>query len=171
MTKPKQPSNRPEPKASRPHMPGYGIVAANKGRGLLPWSWAAERLSKAHNYWIATTRPDGRPHAMAVWGVWFDGAFYFSTGRKSRKARNLAKNPRCVVCTERAEEPVILEGVAKEVTDPSLMKRVGAPYKAKYKWELDPSLGPIFAVRPQVAFGLTEGDLPGTATRWVFDNA
>jgi PPOX class probable F420-dependent enzyme len=152
-------------------MPGYGIVAANKGRGLLPWSWAAERLSNAHNYWIATTRPDGRPHAMAVWGVWHDGAFYFSTGRRSRKARNLARNPRCVVCTERADEPVILEGVAEEVTDPSLIRRIGAPYHAKYKWKLDPSLGPIFAVRPQVAFALTEGDLPGSATRWTFDNA
>lgn len=47
-----------EPKAGRPHMPGYGILDADKGRGLLPWSWATERLAKAHTYWVATTRVD-----------------------------------------------------------------------------------------------------------------
>ena len=55
-----------QPKASRPHMPGYGILDANSGKGLLPWSWATERLAKARNYWVATTRPDGNPHAMPV---------------------------------------------------------------------------------------------------------
>jgi hypothetical protein len=56
------------PKASRPYMPGYGILDAKSGSGLLPWSVAVERLTEARNYWIATTRPDGRPHAMPVWG-------------------------------------------------------------------------------------------------------
>src|ERR1700720_4522180 len=89
-----------EPKASRPHMPGYGILDADKGKGLLPWTWAVERLSKARNYWVATTRPDGNPHAMPVWGVWIDDAFHFSTGTQSRKARNLVHNPNCVVGCE-----------------------------------------------------------------------
>ena len=75
-------------------MPGYGI--SDSAEGILPWSWAAERLSQAHNYFVATARPDGRPHVMPVWGLWLDDAFYFSTGASSRKARNLAANPRCV---------------------------------------------------------------------------
>ncbi|MEI6136703.1 MAG: pyridoxamine 5'-phosphate oxidase family protein [Chloroflexota bacterium] len=33
---------------------------------------ALARLRTAMNYWIATTRPDGRPHAAPVWGVWLD---------------------------------------------------------------------------------------------------
>ena len=33
------------PRISRPYMPGYGILAADQGSGLLPWSWAADRLS------------------------------------------------------------------------------------------------------------------------------
>ena len=41
-----------KPKASRPHAPGYGLPAGNKG--LLPWSWAEQRLKKSHNYWITT---------------------------------------------------------------------------------------------------------------------
>ena len=34
-----------EPNATRPYMPGYGILPATEGTGLLPWSWAVERLS------------------------------------------------------------------------------------------------------------------------------
>ena len=92
-------------------MPGYGMPKSKKG--LLPWKWAEQRLRKSHNYWITTVKPDGSPHTMVVWGLWMDGAFLFSTGRQSRKARNLAKNPRCVVCTEHAEEAVVVEGVAE----------------------------------------------------------
>jgi pyridoxine/pyridoxamine 5'-phosphate oxidase len=56
---------------------------------------------------------------MPVWGVWADDRFYFSTGRQSRKARNLAANAACVVCAERADEAVIVEGVAEEVSKAS----------------------------------------------------
>ena len=75
-----------EPEASRPHMPGYGILDAEAGAGLLPWSWAAERISKSHNYWLATTRLDGRPHVMPVWGIWLDDIF-FELRRLHRKRR------------------------------------------------------------------------------------
>src|SRR5213078_895996 len=75
-----------QPRASRPHMHGYGILDADSGKGLLPWTWATERLAKARNYWVSTSRPDGNPHLMPVWGIWLDDAFCFSTGTKSRKA-------------------------------------------------------------------------------------
>jgi len=86
-----------QPRASRPYMPGYGIVGPTQGSGLLPWSWAEERLTASRNYWVASSWPDGRPHAMPVWGIWHDGALWFSSSRQSRKARNLAADPRCVV--------------------------------------------------------------------------
>ena len=54
----------------RPHMPGYGLAPAGDGAGLLPWSWAHERLVEARGYWIATAGGDGRPHLAAVWGLW-----------------------------------------------------------------------------------------------------
>jgi PPOX class probable F420-dependent enzyme len=167
------------PKADRPTMPDYGVLDAQSGQGLLPWSWAAERLASARNYWIATMRPDGHPHMTPVWGVWLDETFYFSTGRRSRKARNLAANPSCVVCPERADEPVILEGTAERVTDPELLSRVAAAISAKYQWNMVPTQdgvrdeygnqGPVFAVHPRTAFGFSE-DLTGSATRWSFDD-
>jgi len=136
-------------------MPGYGLPAADKGKGLLPRDWAVERLTESHNYWVATTRPDGRPHVMPVWGIWVESVFYFSTGRESRKSKNLVANPYCVTCTEKAEEAAVLEGRAEEVTSAAMLKGLGGPYHKKYKpWKLDPSLGPVYAVRPQVVFGL-----------------
>ena len=165
------------PEASRPYMPGYGILDADAGRGLLPWSWATERMARSHNYWVATTRPDGQPHVMPVWGVWLGeaepgGAFYFSTGRSTRKARNLASNPRCVVCAERADEAIILEGIVEQVDDPSLYERIADAYEAKYDWRLEQPTSPAYAVRPRVAFVFIENadDFAGSATRWSFSD-
>ncbi len=59
-----------EPQASRPYMPGYGVLGPREGTGLLPWKWAEERLTDSRNCWVVTVWPDGRPHAMPVWGVW-----------------------------------------------------------------------------------------------------
>ena len=154
-------------------MPGYGLPKGNKG--LLPWNWADDRLKKSHNYWITTVKPDGSPHTMVVWGLWLDGEFLFSTGRRSRKARNLAENQRCVVSTEKANEAVILEGVAEEVADVALRRKFLALYERKYAWDMSSfeedilSLKePIYAVRPAVAFGLDEKKFLEAATRWRF---
>ncbi|MDQ3363669.1 MAG: pyridoxamine 5'-phosphate oxidase family protein [Actinomycetota bacterium] len=143
---------------------------------LLPWGWAAQHLAKARNYWIATTRPDGRPHCRPVWGVWLDGAFYFSTG--SLAAENLAVNPEITVHLESGSEVVIVEGVAEEVAENALLRRVVDTYNPKYGWELDPDSlpGPFYAVRPRVAFGWVSDPsgldggaaFHGTATRWKF---
>jgi hypothetical protein len=148
-------------------MLGYGVPRGRKG--LLPWAWARRRLARSHNYWLITVRPNRRPHAMPVWGIWVEDVFYFSTGRKSRKARNLARNPYCVVCNERADEAVIVEGVAREITNEALLGRLAAPYLAKYKpWKLDPDMGPVYAVRPRVAFAMCEKRFIEAATRWRF---
>src|SRR5262249_11392344 len=162
---PKKTLTRKPPKASRPHMPGYGLPRGTKG--LLPWTWAETRLTRSHNYWIVTTRPDGTPHAMLVCGVWGDGRFYFSTGRESRKARNLAANPACTVCTEKAAEAAIVEGTAAEITDPAAIARVAPAYNKKYKpWTLDPKMGGIYEVQPRVVFGMYEKQFKA-ATRWI----
>lgn len=150
-------------------MPGYGLPRGTKG--LLPWQWADDRLRRSHNYWVITVRPDGAPHAMPVWGVWVDGRFFFSTGRESRKARNLAANPKCIVCSEKANEAAIVEGTARDVTaDAGELARVAPVYGRKYKpWTLDTSMGPVFEVRPQTIFGLREKTFKA-ATRWRFDD-
>src|SRR5438128_10658627 len=160
-----------DPKTGRPNMPGYGILNGDKGKGLFPWSWAAERLTAATTYWLATVRPDGRPHAMPVWGVFLDDAFYFSSGMQSRKVRNLGDNPRCVVCCEVGEDQIILEGIAEEAPDPKLRRWFCDVYQAKYDWDMEGFSEPFFVVHPIVVFGFTTGagEFGESATRWVFD--
>ncbi|HTV65643.1 MAG TPA: pyridoxamine 5'-phosphate oxidase family protein [Bryocella sp.] len=155
------------PKASRPVMKGYGVPKSLKG--ALPWKWAEERLRQSHNYLMITVRPTGAPHAMPVWGIWLDGGFYFSTSATSRKGRNLARNRRCVVCTEDAAEAVILEGVAEKLQSKDIPQQAFVDYKAKYKWGLDPKMGPVFAVRPKVVFAMPEKLFPKGVTRWRFE--
>ena len=100
-------------------MPDYGIRGPDEGTGLLPWSWAEERLAGSHDYWLTSLWPDGRPHSMPVWGAWDGEALWFSSGRRSRKARNLAADPRCIVTTDDPKDPVVVEGRAELVVRPS----------------------------------------------------
>jgi hypothetical protein len=161
----------PDPTADRPRMPGYGLLAADAGRGLLPWTWAEQRLTDARNYWVSTVGEDGRPHAMPVWAVWHDGSVWFSTGRKTRKARNLARRPECVVAPESGAEAVVVEGAAEEIADRDTLGRVAGVYAAKYGMGFPPE-EPVYRVRPRVVFGLVEDadEFAGAATRWRFDD-
>jgi hypothetical protein len=177
-TSDKKPKSIHTPKASRPHAPGYGLPKSKKG--LLPWSWAEQRLKKSHNYWITTVKSgnspkDTAPHTMVVWGLWQDGCFVFSTGSKSRKARNIALNSHCIVCTENAAEAVIVEGVA-EIADVASRRKFLSVCERKYKFDMssmkDDILSmkePVFAVRPRVAFGLWEKYFATKTTRWRFE--
>ena len=166
------PKKSATPKPSRIHARGYGFPETAKG--LLPWSWAEQRLKKSHNYWITTVKPDSSPHTMVVWGLWQDGRFLFSTGSKSRKAQNLASNPKCIVCTEHAHEAIIVEGVA-EIADLTGRKKMLPAYERKYEWDMSKMKAdilsmkePVFAVRPRVVFALWEEYFQERSTRWEF---
>lgn len=167
-------SRQPQtPKSSCLHAPGYGFPETTKG--LLPWSWAEQRLKKSHNYWITTVKPDHAPHTMVVWGLWQDGRFIFSTGSKSRKTQNLQKNPRCIVATENAAEAVIVEGIA-EIADVDTRRKMLSTYERKYKFDMssmkDDILSmkePVFSVRPIVVFALWEKHFQNKSTRWKFE--
>jgi general stress protein 26 len=154
-------------------MPGYGLRPATEGTGLLPWSWAEERLGASRNYWVATVWPDGRAHVMPVWGMWNEGALWFSSSNGSRKARNLMANPRCSIAIEDAEDPVVLEGVATHVTDAESLAKLLAWENAKYQTDysietLDPAVNACFRVAPTWVFGIKKGDFTGSPTRWDF---
>ena len=160
-------SQRKEPEATRPIVPGYELSA--KKKDLLPWRWAADRLKDSRQYWIATTRPDGQPHLMVIWGVWLDESFWFSAGAASRKARNLAANPKCVIGTDDAARAVILEG-SVEIVDAQneRFRKFAQAYQKKYKWDVRETVQSVYRFRPRVGFGLYEKKFEETATRWVF---
>lgn len=111
---------------------------------------------------------------MPVWGMWHEGAFWFSSSKASRKAKNLGANHRCVVATEDALNPVVVEGVAELLTTAQDLEKLLALENEKYDTDykidmLDPALNSCFRVRPRWAFGLKEGDFTGSPTRWEFE--
>lgn len=158
------------PQADRPHMPAYGVDTPDWHP--LPWSWAAAKLDGGRNYWVVTVSADGRPHALPVWGVWHEGdqRFCFSCAPSSRKAANLAANPRVTVATDDTVECLSVEGRAAPVDDPAWVER----YLAKYGPLQDGLTAEfllanlLFEVTPERAFGIVErpGEFTTRATRW-----
>ncbi|MGP8002086.1 MAG: pyridoxamine 5'-phosphate oxidase family protein [Streptosporangiaceae bacterium] len=162
-----------EPAAARPYMPGYGTLPAAEGSGLLPWSWAEQRLIRSHDFWLATVTPDGTPHLMPVWAVWEAGRLWFSSSNGSRKARNLAAQPCCSLATDDPLEPVVVRGLARRVTGPGelagMLTAENAKYGTSYGPEMvDPASNSVFSLRPDWVFALDSRDFTGSPTRFLF---
>jgi general stress protein 26 len=167
------------PAVERPTMSDYGVPADLSG--ALPWAWAEQRLVENKNYWVVTASASSRPHAMPVWGVWLPETdrFWFSCSVNSRKARNLAENPQCVVTVDNTVECVSVEGRSRRAdlaADADAVDSAVAQYMAKY-WE-DPAVhvemekflrsSAVFEVTPELAFGVIEREeeFAQRATRW-----
>lgn len=150
-------------------VPASSGVAPASTAGLIPWAQSREQLVSAHNYWLATVRPDGRPHVMPLWAVWLDDRLYFATDPTSRKGRNLTTQPCVSLHLESGDDVVILEGRAEVVDDPKLLARIADVYEAKYAYR--PGAEGFHGVRPHLAFAWRERDFPASATRYAFDPA
>lgn len=167
------PDSSGKEEVGRPDMPaGYGLAPMNAENDLIAWTSVEEKLRTSRNYWIGSTRPDGRPHAMPVWGVWSEGAFFFSTDPESRKGRNLAANPGIVVHLESGDDAIILEGRVSIVTEPQLLNKADQAYFAKYQFHLsgeEAASGLVYRLKPKVVFAWLEATFPTSATRWKFE--
>lgn len=101
-----------EPTADRPIMPdGYGIPQTTSG--VLSWERVERALIESIHYWVATSRPDGRPHVVPRWGVWTRDAFWYDGSPATVHTQNLNKDPRMVLHLESGEHAVVLEGEAR----------------------------------------------------------
>lgn len=153
-------------------MPGY--LAPDAG-GALPWSWAEERFARSSAYWVGTVRPEGRPHSSPVWGVWFDGCFWFSCNQTSIKAKNIASNPSVVVTNEDPWEQVVLEGRAERVLDRGDVVQYVEAERSKYakRWNeqlytVDFFVGGTYRVTPRTVFALDEKRFDSSPTTFRF---
>ena len=160
------------PRITRPHFPpGY----IGRPIALLEWSQVETRLVSAKNYWLCSVRPDGRPHAVPIWGVWLDGWLYFDGSPETRHAHNIAKNPQVSLHLESGDEAVILEGRALVAPKPlpELGQRLAQAYGEKYalfgyspqpeQWDG----GGLFAILPRVALAWTK--FTEDPTKFVFE--
>ena len=144
---------------------GYGISVDSDGQ--LPWSWVEQQLTGSRNYWICSTRADGRAHAMPVWGVWLDGALLFSSDPTSTKGRNIAARPDVVVHLESGDEVVVLEGRADQM-DRARMSGFVEAYDAKYGHRVDTDNADfgLYQLEPERVLAWREADFPTSATRF-----
>ena len=93
--------------------------------------WAEARLTTAHNYWLASTRPDSRPHLVPIWGVWIDERFWFASFA-AVKVDNVAAQPAVMLSTETPGEVVILAGTCARVTEAELPSTYATAFDEKY---------------------------------------
>jgi hypothetical protein len=166
------------------------------GDGLPPVDWTAvvERLDAgsapapdAHNArttWLTTVNEDGSPHVTPVGAVWLDGTYWFQTGAPTRKAHNVARDPRCSIAVSILDADVVIEGEARPVTDPGTVARVAQAW-ADGGWPAEPdpsgagitapfnapSQGPppwhVYRIEPRSAV-VVMGTEPGGLTRFRF---
>jgi hypothetical protein len=158
------------------------------GNPPLEWSRALAALqvnsSPTLTHWLGTCRPDGTPHSAGVGARWHDdGVFYFTSNPATRKARDLAVNPRCTLSAPLPGLDVVLEGVAARVTDTETLEAVAAGYRAD-GWPAEvagdaltapfsaPSAGPppweVYRFTFHTVVGVSTAE-PYGATLWRFD--
>ncbi|MFI7103368.1 pyridoxamine 5'-phosphate oxidase family protein [Streptomyces sp. NPDC050161] len=155
--------------------------------GATPTAWTAAvgGLTEAEVFWLATLRPEGRPHVTPLIAVWMDDALHFCTGPAERKAHNIAANSHCVLTTSTAGGndlhaglDVVVEGEAVQVGDEETLRRLADAYAAKYggDWRFEVRDGAfvggggravVYRVAPETAFGFGRGETY-SQTRWSF---
>jgi nitroimidazol reductase NimA-like FMN-containing flavoprotein (pyridoxamine 5'-phosphate oxidase superfamily) len=168
--------------------PRADLDARYSSEGAAPADWidARRRLADAEVFWISTVRPDGRPHVTPLIAVWLDDALYFCTGPSERKARNITRNPHCILttgCNELGEGmDLVVEGDAVQVSDDARLQRIADAYVSKYgeDWRFqvrdgvfvhdaphEDSVAAVYEVAPTTAFGFRKG-AEFSQTRWRF---
>lgn len=157
---------------------GYGVPERNDG--LVDWIEVEQRLAEATVFWMATTRPDGRPHVVPRWGVWLDRRFWYDGSRDTIHARNLRGNPACTLHLEDGTQAVIVEGTSRpaDVPIPSLGHRLSKAFCGKYEslgyrpepdaWN-GPDAGGLTVFTPLKV--LAWFDFPNDVTRFSFERA
>jgi PPOX class probable F420-dependent enzyme len=86
-----------------------------------------------HTSWLATIQPDGRPHVVALGVLWRGDRLYFTANASTRKAKNLARDPRAVITVATQSFDLVVEGEAARVVDDDELAAVAAEY-AKGGW-------------------------------------
>ena len=135
-----------------------------------------------HTCWLATINPDGSPHVTGIGALWVDDAFWFETGDRTRKGRNLARDARCTLSFATGDFDLVVDGEAGKVTDVATVADIAARFAADgWPCRVDdsgvaltadfsaPSAGPppwfVYRIVPAAATALLTVE-PGGATRW-----
>ncbi len=89
-------------------------------------AWAFLSSSPPRPAILATTRRDGRPHAVPVWYAVDGHTIVFNTGEDTLKGRTLRRDPRLAMCIDDDAPPfsfVAIEGEAEISEDPDELRK------------------------------------------------
>lgn len=132
--------------------------------------------------WLTTINADGSPHCTPLGAAWEDRSFWLQTGR-TRKARNLRRDPRCSIARQFSDFDLVVEGTAEIVRDPEWVARL-AKHWADRGWPATPDesgtaitapynaqsagAGPwdVYRITATSAFAVQKVE-PYGATRWT----
>ena len=73
----------------------------------------------------------------SVGALWHAGSCWFQTGERTRKAKNVARDPRCTISVATKGFDVMVAGEARRVTDPTIVAEIAALW-AKSGWPAQP---------------------------------
>ena len=122
-----------------------------------------DRLATERNIWMATTRPDGRPHLAPLWFTYVDDAVWIGTGAGSVRTANLRSNPRASIALEDGDAPITAEGVVT-IHDTERPPAVVAAFAEKYDWDItldeDADVGTVVLLEFRPTKWLFGVDLP-----------
>jgi nitroimidazol reductase NimA-like FMN-containing flavoprotein (pyridoxamine 5'-phosphate oxidase superfamily) len=138
--------------------------------GMVSWSRAKDLLERSRYYWLATVRPDGRPHVAPLWGAWEEDLLYFDGSPQTRWGRNIAANPAASVNLESGNDVVIVEGTVEFlITDAELSARLVDIWTEKYaRYQPEAGTRGIYRLRPRSARAWSTETMQDGA-RWFFN--
>ncbi len=136
------------------------------GGGFVAFGQVNLALRANRTIWLATTRPDGRPHVAPVWFLWDGHRACFSTGTRTQKAVNLRGQSWAVLHLGDGDEVVMLEGPAAPVTDPARLHALDEAYGDKYPQPVTGQRAPIRPTGSEVVYELR----PERITSWSYGN-
>jgi len=171
-------------------------LAEAEGLPALDWSQVEYQLTdllthddprspNRSTFWLTTLDADGSPHVTSVGALWHTGSAWFQTGRRTRKARNLARDPRCTISVATGGFDVMVSGEARHVTDPKVIAEIAALW-ARSGWPAEPddagtgitapfnapALGPppwfVYELKPRTATAVGTAEANPGSTRWTF---
>lgn len=159
---------RPE----RPRIPaneGYGPEPGRSETEQLDWPTVERWLEGSRYYWLVTTRPDGRPHSVPLWALWFERRLYYNMSPRTLTSRNLDTNPNAVAHPENAREAVMIDGAVHRPPVSSL-ERAAEEYERRLGWRPDPTdpQAPLYVLEPRVVRAWLSSDVRNSAVRWRF---
>jgi hypothetical protein len=176
------------------------MKATNLGKGdglpALEWSEVETQIADLltnddprspdrSTFWLTTLNADGGPHVTSVGALWHAGSYWFQTGERTRKARNVARDPRCTISVATKGFDVMVSGEAHRVTDEPTVAEIAALW-AQGGWPAEPddtgmgitapfnapTLGPppwfVYEVSARTATAVGTAEASPGSMRWVF---